>query len=150
MLKIRTLTFILWNFSLRSTAVRHGWNSYEQRICVQEFPNLSTPAIRFSSSVWLYGTLPRRAFDGVENFDPETEVLSWPLSQSATSSGEEIICTHNNIHSFSHSDHFYGASSSPLLLRSAPDTARILCRSSHRSATGNCGLRTCPRSLRGG
>ena len=28
-----------------------------------------------------------------------------------------------------HSDHFYSASSSPLLLRSAPDTARILCRS---------------------
>ena len=28
-----------------------------------------------------------------------------------------------------HSDHFYSTSSSPLLLRSAPDTARILCRS---------------------
>ena len=32
-------------------------------------------------------------------------------------------------HSFIHSDHFYSASLSPLLLRSAPDTARILCRS---------------------
>ena len=31
------------------------------------------------------------------------------------------------IHSFI--DHFYSASSSPLLLRSAPDTARMLCRS---------------------
>ena len=31
--------------------------------------------------------------------------------------------------SFIHSDHFYSASSSPFLLRSAPDTARILCRS---------------------
>ena len=31
--------------------------------------------------------------------------------------------------SFIHSDHFYSVSSSPLLLRSAPDTARILCRS---------------------
>jgi len=31
--------------------------------------------------------------------------------------------------SFIHSDHFYSAPSSPLLLRSAPDTARILCRS---------------------
>ena len=29
---------------------------------------------------------------------------------------------------FIHSDHFYSASSSPLLLRGAPDTARILCR----------------------
>ena len=28
-----------------------------------------------------------------------------------------------------HSDHFYSASSSPLLLRSAPDPVRILCRS---------------------
>jgi len=33
------------------------------------------------------------------------------------------------IHSFIHSDHFYSAFSSPLLLRSAPDAARILCRS---------------------
>ena len=33
------------------------------------------------------------------------------------------------IHSFIHSDHFYSATWSPLLLRSAPDTARILCRS---------------------
>src|SRR6218665_1874459 len=31
--------------------------------------------------------------------------------------------------SFIHSGHFYSASSSPLLLRSAADTARILCRS---------------------
>src|SRR6218665_3181718 len=33
------------------------------------------------------------------------------------------------IHSFSHSGYFYSASSSPLLLRGVPDTARILCRS---------------------
>ena len=31
------------------------------------------------------------------------------------------------IHSFIHLDHFYSASSSSLLLRGAPDTARILC-----------------------
>src|SRR6218665_2237178 len=30
---------------------------------------------------------------------------------------------------FIHSDHFYSASSSQVLLRSVPDTARILCRS---------------------
>ena len=30
---------------------------------------------------------------------------------------------------FIHSDHFYSASSSPLLLRRAPDIARTLCRS---------------------
>src|SRR6218665_1168015 len=29
------------------------------------------------------------------------------------------------VHSFIHSDHFYSASSSPLLLKGAPDTARI-------------------------
>ena len=33
------------------------------------------------------------------------------------------------IHSFIHRGHFYSASSSPLLLRSALDTGRILCRS---------------------
>src|SRR6218665_2794023 len=33
------------------------------------------------------------------------------------------------IHSFTLSDHFYMASSSPLQSRSAPDTSRILCRS---------------------
>src|SRR6218665_2352577 len=32
-------------------------------------------------------------------------------------------------HSFIHSGYFYSASPSPLLLRGAPDTARILCRS---------------------
>ena len=32
-------------------------------------------------------------------------------------------------HSFIHSGYFYNVSSSPLLLRGAPDTARILCRS---------------------
>src|SRR6218665_1404350 len=37
--------------------------------------------------------------------------------------------TAGNHNPFIHSDHFYSASSSPLLLRSAPDTARILCRS---------------------
>src|SRR6218665_4195904 len=35
----------------------------------------------------------------------------------------------SSVRSFIHSVHFYSASSSPLLLRSAPDTARILCRS---------------------
>src|SRR6218665_2975823 len=33
------------------------------------------------------------------------------------------------VSSFIHSDYFYSASSSSLLLGSAPDTARILCRS---------------------
>src|SRR6218665_98371 len=54
---------------------------------------------------------------------------------------------------FIHSGHFYSASSSPLLLRSAPGTARIayFARVSRRSATGNCELRTCPRpGLHGG
>ena len=33
------------------------------------------------------------------------------------------------IHSFFHSGYFYSTSSSPLLLRGAPETARMLCRS---------------------
>jgi len=40
--------------------------------------------------------------------------------------------------SFIHSGHFYSASSSLLLLRGAPDTARILCRSFTPKRTGNC------------
>src|SRR6218665_1526465 len=44
-------------------------------------------------------------------------------------------CTHFAVahclvcHSFIHSGYFYSISSSPLLLRGSPDTARILCRS---------------------
>src|SRR6218665_1052296 len=40
----------------------------------------------------------------------------------------ETWSTANNIHSFIHSGYFCSASSSPLLLRGTPDTARILCR----------------------
>src|SRR6218665_3010467 len=46
-----------------------------------------------------------------------------------------LLCIHastpkeSNRGEFIHSDHFYSASSSPLLLRSAPDTAQILCQS---------------------
>ena len=36
--------------------------------------------------------------------------------------------------SFIHSGYFYSASSSPLLLRGAPSTARILCREFHAKA----------------
>src|SRR6218665_180273 len=61
-----------------------------------------------------------------------------------------MVCFHSFIHSFIHSDLFYRASSSPLLLKSATNTARILCGVSRRSATCNCELRTCPRSLHGG
>src|SRR6218665_3980362 len=49
-------------------------------------------------------------------------------------------------HLFIHPGYFYSTSSSPLLLRGAPNTARIRCRSSRRSATGNCEQRPCPRS----
>ena len=43
--------------------------------------------------------------------------------------------------------YFYSASSSSLLIRGAPDTTRILCRSSRWIATGNCEWRNCPSSL---
>src|SRR6218665_3835618 len=45
---------------------------------------------------------------------------------------------------FIHSCYFYNASSSPLLLGGAPDTAWILCRSFTPKCTGNCERRTCP------
>src|SRR6218665_3123284 len=71
---------------------------------------------------------------------------------SCRSSVCDTVCQYStlSVHSFIHSDHFYRASSSPLLLRSGPDTARILCRSFTPNATGCCELRTCPRSLHGG
>jgi len=40
-----------------------------------------------------------------------------------------------NGYSFIHSGYFYSASSSPLLFRGAPDTARLLCRSFHAEAS---------------
>src|SRR6218665_4149257 len=43
--------------------------------------------------------------------------------------GDCVISVWSFIHSFIHSAYFYSASSSPLLLRGDPDTARILCRS---------------------
>src|SRR6218665_3262601 len=58
------------------------------------------------------------------------------LKQTATrinGGGSEVMAVslsqpHHDIHSFIHSFYFYSAPSSPLLLRGAPDTARILCR----------------------
>jgi len=57
--------------------------------------------------------------------------------------------THYREHSFIHSDHFYSASSSPLPLRGAPDTARILCWNFTPKRHRPLWVRTCPRSLRG-
>src|SRR6218665_1231684 len=47
------------------------------------------------------------------------------------------------------SDHFYSASSIPLLYSEALPAQHVYCAGVSR-ATGNCGLRTCPKSLRGG
>src|SRR6218665_2319335 len=52
------------------------------------------------------------------------------------------------LHSLIHSGYFYSASSSPLLLRDAPDCSiDTVSELTRRSATGNCERRTCPRSL---
>src|SRR6218665_2534119 len=48
------------------------------------------------------------------------------------------------IHSFIHSGHFYSVPSSPLLLRGAPTTARILYQSFTPKPTGNCRLPKVP------
>src|SRR6218665_1977409 len=56
---------------------------------------------------------------------------------------DEVI--HSFIHSFIHSGYYYSPSSSPLLLRGAPDTAQILCRSftpkRHRQLRAKEGLK---------
>jgi len=49
---------------------------------------------------------------------------------------------------FIHSGYFYGASSSPLLLRGAPDySIDTVSELTRQSTTGNCEWRTCPRFL---
>jgi len=55
------------------------------------------------------------------------------------------------IHSFTHLGYFYSASSSPLLLRGAPDySIDAESELTWQSATRNCEGGTCPRSLCGG
>ena len=56
----------------------------------------------------------------------------------------------NSLYSFIHSGHFDSASSSPLLLRSAPDTARILCRSFTSKRSRNRELWSLAQGIRGG
>jgi len=59
-----------------------------------------------------------------------------------------LLCKYN---AFIHSVYFYSASSSPILLRGAPDyIIDTVLELTHWSATGNCEWRTCPRSLYGG
>ena len=48
-------------------------------------------------------------------------------------------------HSFIHSDQFYSASSSPLLLRGAPDTARILCQNFPSKRHGQLQVKDLPK-----
>jgi len=57
-----------------------------------------------------------------------------------------LIITSRLIHSLLY---FYSASSSPLLLRGAPDySIDTVSELTSQSATSNCEWRTCPRSLR--
>src|SRR6218665_3449750 len=71
-----------------------------------------------------------------------TEVLSDVNHECLGAKDTKLLClilpfTGSDIHTYIltsghcaiHSGHFYSASSSPILLGSAPDTARILCRS---------------------
>src|SRR6218665_120267 len=70
---------------------------------------------------------------------------------TSTSASQKVACKHlgAGLCSFIHSGYFYNASSSPLLLRGAPDysidTASELTR---QSTTGNCERRTCPARVR--
>src|SRR6218665_330070 len=62
--------------------------------------------------------------------------------------GSTLATTENS--RFIHSGHFYSASSSPLLLRRAPDTARILCRSFTPKRHRQLRVKDLPMSLCGG
>src|SRR6218665_1150774 len=59
------------------------------------------------------------------------------------------VCIHSFIHSFIHSIRFYSASSCLRLHRSAPDTARILCRSFTPNRNRKLRVKDLSRSLRG-
>ena len=74
-------------------------------------------------------------------------MISFGLTQGSSLDPVLISLT---VHSFIHSEYFYSASSSPLLLRGAPDysidtVSELTCR----SATGNCKWSTYPRSFCG-
>jgi len=75
----------------------------------------------------------------------------WPrwTCQSRQRTRRKIIIKF--IRSFIHARYFYSASSSPLLLRGAPDCSiDTLLELTRRSATGKCEWSTCLRYLRGG
>src|SRR6218665_253830 len=63
-------------------------------------------------------------------FEPWTSHLAVQHATAERETEAERDCHRFSgiFHSFIHSGYFYSALSSPLLLRSAPDTARILCR----------------------
>ena len=75
----------------------------------------------------------------------------FPPDVDKQSVGGRDLVPEDSHFSFIHSGYFYSASASPLLLRGAPDNSTdTLSELTHRSATGNCEWRTCPRSVRGG
>ena len=64
--------------------------------------------------------------------------------------GDGVCGWQGHFHLFIHSGYFYSASSSPLLLRGAPDySIDSVLELTRQSIIGNCEWRTCPRSLRG-
>src|SRR6218665_2016499 len=63
----------------------------------------------------------------LENIYPEPWIPAQYFSLGYVSKWHKYLCS--CIHSFIHSGYFYSASSSSLLLRGPPDTARILCQS---------------------
>ena len=63
----------------------------------------------------------------------------------------QVVFWHYSYHSFIHSGYFYSTSSSPLLLRGAPDySIDTVLELTCWSVTGNYEWITCPRFLRGG
>src|SRR6218665_3912624 len=77
---------------------------------------------------------------------PQTKTIfvKWSASRKRLSINENLSHkyivnrTIQFIHSFIHSGHFYSASSSPLLLRGAPDYSMDTISEFHLKRTGNC------------
>jgi len=95
-------------------------------ICPQATQHRIKPVnqLKYPINQYKYLTEPKTSFNQEWGLSCR---LGW-WSRASKHQGEHTRAkTNPHTHSFIHLDHFYSASSSPLLFRSTPDTARILC-----------------------
>ena len=106
---------------------------------------------KISRTILGYGSGPILTAADVASHAETLGVIGVPLEFCAPSPFNEVGPSISDIHHqsrFIHSRYFYSASSSPLLLRGAPDySIYTMSELTRRSTTGNYEWRTCPRFL---